>query len=181
MTREEFKKLFDSYFEDVRRYVLYRCGDGDLATDITQDVFMKIWEKQMQIEPKTAKNLLIKIAGDLVVSRFRREKVAYKFFDTWQPGEISLSPEEELNYGELKAAYAAALESMPEKQRAVFLMNRIDELKYREIADQLGLSVKAVEKRMSQALQFLKDHLQTSFTRIILFFMNGGFSKISRT
>jgi DNA-directed RNA polymerase specialized sigma24 family protein len=58
---------------------------------------------------------------------------------------------------------------MPEKQRTVFLMNRIDELKYKEIADHLGLSVKAIEKRMSQALDHLKTHLKDKITGLILF------------
>ena len=49
---------------------------------------------------------------------------------------------------------------MPEKQRVVFLMSRIDNLKYAEIADQLGLSVKAVEKRMKKALEFLRNEIE---------------------
>jgi RNA polymerase sigma-70 factor (family 1) len=172
LTREEFKKLFETWFEDVRRYILYRCGDGDLATDITQDVFMRIWEKQMKIEPETAKYLLIKIAGDLFVSRYRREKKAFDIFSTWQPAEKSLTPEDELNFRELKMVYEEALKTMPDKQRTVFLMNRIDNLKYREIAATLQLSEKAVEKRMSQALQHLKGFLGKMGTFIFFILMS---------
>jgi RNA polymerase sigma-70 factor (ECF subfamily) len=68
-------------------------------------------------------------------------------------------------------AYERALKSMPAKQRTVFLMNRIDELKYKEIAMQLDLSVKAIEKRMSQALEHLKEHLKDKITGFILFMM----------
>lgn len=70
-----------------------------------------------------------------------------------------LSPEEELNFEELTSTYAKALEKMPETQRVVFLMSRNDELKYHEIAGCLDISVKAVEKRMSAALQFLRTEL----------------------
>jgi len=70
------------------------------------------------------------------------------------------------------------LESMPEKQRTVFLMNRIDELKYKEIADHLGLSVKAIEKRMSQALEHLKIHLKDKISGIILFFLGYRIQRI---
>jgi RNA polymerase sigma-70 factor (family 1) len=172
LTREEFKKLFETWFEDVRRYILYRCGDGDLATDITQDVFMRIWEKQMKIEPETAKYLLIKIAGDLFVSRYRRDKKAFDIFSTWQPAEKNLTPEDELNFSELKMVYEEALKTMPEKQRAVFLMNRIENMKYREIAVALELSEKAVEKRMSQALRHLKGFLGKMGTFIFYFVMS---------
>lgn len=179
MLKEEFKHLFDTYFEDVRRYVLYRCGDGDLATDIAQDVFMRIWEKQMEVRPETAKNLLLKIAGDLYISHYRREKRAFDFFSTWQPADPGRSPEENLEYQQLEKAVGEAIRSMPEKQRVVFLMNRIDELKYREIATQLGLSVKAVEKRMSLALLHLKSFLKDKGTRIILFLFGNRFLTLS--
>ncbi len=171
MKKEEFKTLFDSYFEDVRRYLIYRSGNEEIATDIAQDTFLRIWEKQMLIDPKTAKGLLIKIAGDLYVSHYRKEKVAFNFFTTFQPNHKSTTPEDEIYFQELQSAYDAALKSMPEKQRTVFLMNRIDELKYKDIADQLEISVKAIEKRMSQALDHLKTHLKDKISGLILFFL----------
>ena len=140
-----------------------------MATDIAQDTFLRIWEKQMVIDPKTGKSLLLKIAGDLLITWYRREKVAFNFFNTFQPANKSNTPEDELNFQELKKAYARALESMPEKQRTVFLMNRVDELKYKEIANQLELSVKAIEKRMTQALDYLRIHLKDKISGLILF------------
>jgi len=169
LKKEAFKTLFETYFEDVRKYVLYRSGNDEMATDIAQDTFMRIWEKQMTIDPKTAKGLLFKIAGDLFVSHYRKKQVAFNFFNTFQPNHKSTTPEDEINFQELKIAYDTALKTMPEKQRTVFLMNRIDELKYKEIADQLGLSVKAIEKRMSQALDHLKIHLKDKISGLILF------------
>jgi RNA polymerase sigma-70 factor (family 1) len=181
LIREDFKQLFCTYFEDVRRYVLYRCGDGNVATDITQDVFVRIWEKQMDVNLKTAKALLYKMANDLYITHYRKEKVAFNFFNTWQPAGKNLTPEDTMNYNELKIAYEEALKTMPEKQRTVFLMNRVDELKYKEIADILGLSVKAVEKRMSQALTHLKSRLQGKITHIILWFTTGMFQLKTKT
>jgi RNA polymerase sigma-70 factor (ECF subfamily) len=171
LKKEEFKILFETYFEDVRRYVLYRSGNDEIATDIAQDTFMRIWEKQLLIDHKQVKGLLFKIAGDLFISHYRKEQVAFNFFNTFQPGNKSTSPEDELNFQELKIAYDTALKTMPEKQRTVFLLNRIDELKYKEIADQLGLSVKAIEKRMSQALDHLKTHLKDKISGLILLFL----------
>ena len=177
LKKEDFKLLFNSYFEDVRRYALYRSGDEDIATDIAQETFMRIWEKQMEIDPQRIKGLLFKIAGDLFISQYRRKQVAANFFNTFQPSNKSLTPEDEINFQELKNAYDAALKTMPEKQRTVFLMNRIDELKYKEIADQLGLSVKAIEKRMSQALEHLKTHLKDKISGLILFVMGWGLGR----
>lgn len=169
MDKQTFKNLFDLYFDDVRRYILYRCGNGELATDIAQDTFIRIWEKGMNVDPATAKGLLFKIAGDLYVTQYRREKRSFDFFKTFQPAEGSHTPEDELSYRELAKAYENALKTMPEKQRTVFLMNRIENLKYQEMADNLGLSVKAIEKRMSQALEHLRVNLKENVTGLILF------------
>ncbi len=168
--------MFDTYFEDVRRYILYRSGDEEIATDIAQETFMRVWEKQMVIDTQRVKGLLFKIASDLFISQYRRKQVANNFFNTFQPSGKSLTPEDELSFQELLKAYDYALKTMPEKQRTVFLMNRIDELKYKEIADQLGLSVKAIEKRMSLALEHLKTHLNNKITGLILFFIGISFS-----
>ena len=149
-----------------------------MATDIAQDTFLRIWEKQLMIDQKTAKGLLLKIAGDLFINQYRRDQVAFNFFNTFQPANKSTTPEDELNFQELKKAYEKALESMPEKQRTVFLMNRIDELKYKEIADQLELSVKAIEKRMSQALEHLKIQLKDKVSGLILFLMGFRLDRI---
>jgi RNA polymerase sigma factor (sigma-70 family) len=175
LTREEFKFLFDNHFDDLRKYLLYRSGDEELATDIAQDTFMRIWEKQLEIDHKTVKGLLIKIGSDLFISRYRKEKVAFTFFKTYKPDGHNLTPEEHLHFNELKIAYEKSLETMPEKQRVVFLMSRIDEMKYTEIADQLGLSVKAIEKRMNLALTHLKTHLKDKITGFILFLFGHRF------
>ncbi|MBN1766914.1 MAG: sigma-70 family RNA polymerase sigma factor [Prolixibacteraceae bacterium] len=169
MKKEEFKSLFDNYFDDVRRYILYRSGNEELATDIAQDTFLRVWEKQLNIDTRTAKGLLYKIANDFFISDYRHKKVEFAFFNTFEPRPENHTPEDEYNFKELKIAYEAALKSMPEKQRTVFLMNRIDELKYREIATQLGLSVKAIEKRMSLALEHLKKELGHKAKASILF------------
>ncbi len=162
MTKEEFKKIFDKYFDPVRNYVYYRSGDTDLATDIAQDVFIKIWEKQLKLVPETTVGLLYKIANDLFISWYRKGKVENKYINSIQLQFYNdESPEDTMQYEELKNNYEKALGDMKEKQRVVFLMNRMDNLTYNEIAKRLNISVKAVEKRMKYALDYLKTTLET--------------------
>ncbi len=160
MTKEEFKVLFDTYFDAVRSYLFYRGADKELATDLAQDVFMRIWEKQIVIEPKGVIKLLYKIAGDMFISRYRRETLELNYRKALKFNDRDITPQEQLQYNELKANYAKALAQLGEKQRAVFLMARMEGLKYQEIAGRLNISVKAVEKRMSIALAHLKKALQ---------------------
>jgi len=160
ISKVEFKNLYDKYFDDIRTFIFYRCGNTDMSSNMAQDVFMKLWEKRAQWSDHNIKSLLYKMANDMVVSNFRKIKSHVDFLQSmaFRDSETA-SPEEELYFEELAATYAQALEKMPEKQRTVFLMSRNDELKYHEIAKCLNISVKAVEKRMSAALQFLRAEL----------------------
>lgn len=159
MTREDFKYLFDTYFDSVRSYLYYRGAGSDDASDIAQEVFMRLWEKQLNVDKTAAKRLLYKIAGDMFVSKYRRDVLEINYIASQRNQAEETSTEETLNHKELLEKYKKALNSLSEKQRTVFLMSRIEGLKYQEIAERLGLSVKAVEKRMSAALQFLKHSL----------------------
>lgn len=159
MTREEFKTLFDRHFKAVRNYIYYRSGDAELATDIAQDTFMRVWEKQLVIEPDKTIGLLFKIASDLFVSSYRRESLSTKFKNSVVLSGTPETPDQRAEYNELSDKYEHALATMGENQRVVFLLSRVEGLKYNEIADQLQLSVKAVEKRMSQALDYFREKL----------------------
>jgi len=160
LTKEEFKYLFDSYFDSVRSYLFYRGAGIDEASDIAQDVFLRLWEKQMVVDAKAVVGLLYKIAGDMYISKYRRAKLEMKYQDLVQDEMTDISPEDELRYKELSIKYQQALSRLNEKQRTVFMMSRMEGLKYQEIANRLRLSVKAVEKRMNIALTFLKKELQ---------------------
>lgn len=149
------------YFDDIRRYLYYRSGDEDLSTDLAQDTFLRIWEKELQVQPEKDKALLYKIAGDLFVSHTRREKLRKEAPDRIHFEQSGRSPEEELQFQELQEKYEIALIKLPENQRIVFLMSRMEELTYAEIAARLSLSVKAVEKRMTGALSRLRKEIIT--------------------
>ncbi len=161
MTQQEFKKLFEIHFAPIRNYVFFRSGDAELATDIAQETFLRIWEKQ-DIQPDKVKGLLYKIAGDLFISHYRRNQLSFDFFKNYQCSRESRTPEEELEFEELKKRYSIVLKKMPEIHRTVFLMSRVDGLKYSEIAEISGISVKAVEKRMTKALGFLQANLKAN-------------------
>jgi len=86
--------------------------------------------------------------------------MSFEFFQYFKPDQSVLSPHEILEFNQLKAIYEKALAGMGENQRSVFLMNRAEGLTYHEIAERLGIGVKAVEKRMNIALNFLKKSIK---------------------
>ena len=159
MTHQDFKLLFEEHFAAIRNYMFYRSGNTELATDLAQETFMKVWEKRDDINSEKVLGLLYKIANDLFVSNYRKSQHGFRFFEAYQLNNEELTPEDALSFEELRQSYKRALIEMPEKQRTVFLMSRMENLKYVEIAEITGISVKAVEKRMKKALEFLRQNL----------------------
>lgn len=159
MTQKEFKILFDQYFDPVRSYVYYRCGDTELASDVAQEVFMRVWEKQLYPDIKKEKALLFKIAGDIFISQYRRKVLELNYMQSLTLDESVSSSFDDLEFKELSRTYQDALQVMPEVSRVAFLMSRVEKLKYSEIAERLNISVKAVEKRMTNALTHLREKL----------------------
>jgi RNA polymerase sigma-70 factor (ECF subfamily) len=130
-----------------------------VAEDLVQDTFLKIWEKRETINPETVKPLLYKIANNLFLNRIEHEKVSFKFVAGYNGNDLSNAPDFELEMKDFDSRLQETLADLDEKSRSVFLMNRIDELTYFQIACNLNISVKAVEKRMSKAIAFLKERL----------------------
>jgi RNA polymerase sigma factor (sigma-70 family) len=160
LTKEEFKVLFDHYFDSVRSYLFYRGASREQASDLAQDVFLRIWEKQLDVDPKSALRLLYKIAGDMFISQYRRVAIEQSYIGSLKSDNSDFTPEDQILYDQLFENYTKALSELSEKQRTVFLMSRMEGLKYHEIAERLDLSVKAIEKRMNITLAYLKKALQ---------------------
>jgi RNA polymerase sigma-70 factor (family 1) len=163
MTLESFKSVFDEYYRPIKSFLYYKLGDIDMAEDITQEVFIRAWDKRDTIILETVKSYLYKIANNLVINHFSSAKTRFELKLEDHDKTVSESPQYVMEKDEFAARLNRALEKLPEGQRAVFLMNRIDDLTYREIAEQLDISVKAVEKRMQGALESLRSVTQSRF------------------
>jgi len=160
---EEFKEIFDIYFDNIRSYIFYKIGNEDDASDMAQDVFMKIWTKRKSLDSRNIKALLYKMSSDLIITKYRKNNVKKKFIEhtTYtNKNKYDITPENLINYKNLKNRYIEALGQLTENQRSVFLMHREESLSYREIAERLGISNKAVEKRISKSLKHLKTVLK---------------------
>ena len=158
MTAKDFKMIYDTHFDDLRRYLIFRSVDQDLSVDIAQNVFMKVWTKKIEIASGNIKSLLFKMATDEFISHIRKKKVEKEYIESVNLRLIR-EPDNNDDLLEKKVLFQKALNQLPEKQKTALLMNKMQGLTYKEIAEVLNLSQKAIEKRIGLALKALKQNL----------------------
>ena len=159
MNLQEYRQVFRELYKPVRNFIYFRCSDADMAEDIAQDVFLKLWETRSRIDKRTVKAYVYTIAHNLTVNNVKRRQLQYNFRKAPSVDRDNDSPEKMMEMNEYDKRLQEVLSALPEGGREVFLMNRLEDLTYQEIAERLGLTVKAIEKRMSKVLKILRDKL----------------------
>jgi RNA polymerase sigma-70 factor (family 1) len=154
-----FESIFNTHAKNLKRYILSKTRDPDVAEDIIQDTFVKIWEDCEKVLFDTVKSYLYTIANNLFLNIIKHHKVVQTHQKEFVKTSTNESPEFLMLEEEFLIKLEKTIADLPEKQREVFLLNRIEKKKYKEIADQLGISVKAVEKRMHGALLVLREKI----------------------
>lgn len=155
MNKKEFRDIYDKYGRTIRSYLYYRSGNEEIANDLTQDTFVKLWEGNYKYHPEKTKALLYKMAGGLFLDYLRKNKSEADNIEHFK-FKLKESSHHDENAEQYRKKCELALKSLTEKERTVFLMNKMEGLIYKEIAACLEISVKAVEKRMSKALKKLE-------------------------
>jgi RNA polymerase sigma-70 factor (ECF subfamily) len=142
--------------EGLRNFMVYKTKSYQQAEDIVQEAFSKMWENCAKVVLDKAKSYLFTVANNLFLNQAKHQKVVLKFEQRGHTQRTDEDPAFLLEEQEFKTRLEKAINDLPEGQREVFLMNRLDKMKYREIAEALNISVKAVEKRMHKALLALR-------------------------
>ena len=134
----------------------YRSGNLMQAEDLVQDAFGKLWENCAKVSVEKARSYLFTIANNLFFNLKDREKVALKFQKRQSTSSDIKDPQYLIEEKEFEDRLQKAINALPDDQRTIFLLNRIDKKKYREIAELLDISIKTVEKKMHLALVSLR-------------------------
>ena len=152
----KFKSIYDEWSQALFRFIYFKSKDKALAQDIVQDTFVKYWDKMETIGPGKDKSYLFTTSKNLLLNFFEHQKVVARHKESSSAQDKSSSPHFDLEVSEFQKRLEQAIDDLPDKQREVFLLHRIDGYKYKEISQMLEVSQKAVEKRMSQALKELR-------------------------
>lgn len=155
-----FEKVFNNYSKVVRNFIYFKCGNEAQADDLTQDAFVKLWKNCAKVPFDKAKSYLFVLVKNAFFNEVNHKKVVLKYQKSSSENINRQDPEFLLREKEFHKELNEAINKLSEKQREVFLLSRIEKKTYKEIAEMLEISVKAVEKRMHVALQKLKKEIK---------------------
>lgn len=153
-----FSDLYLTYYSKLVRFAKEFVQHEEDAENITQDVFTDLWEKRdfiTHIENMNA--YLFRLVRNRCLDYLR-----HKVFEQRYMESLQLSCEEEVvEDHDTEILIRAAINSLPQRCRDIFLLSRVEGLKYREISEHLGISVNTVECQMGIALKKLRMKLDT--------------------
>jgi RNA polymerase sigma-70 factor (ECF subfamily) len=154
-----FDNIYETNANNLRNFLYYKYGDLKAAEDVVQESFIKLWINCTKVAIEKAKSFLFTVANNLFIDIKRHEKIVLNYQKSRNTSVDEETPEFIMQEKEFMDKLQRTIGSLPDKQREVFLLNRIDKKTYREIAEMLDLTVKAVEKRMQKALIIVRKEI----------------------
>lgn len=152
-----FSNFFKKHAKSLRNFLFYKYGNKDQAEDLVQEAFIKLWQNCASVPIEKAKSYLYTIANNSSLNEIKHQKVVLQYENNFTGlDKTNENPESIFEEKQFKEKLLNAIENLNETQRVAFLMHRIDGKKYSEIAEELNISVKAVEKRIHLALVELR-------------------------
>lgn len=167
-----FEMIFNQYYQPLVQYGNTFMKDIDEAEDVVQQVFVSVWEKRESTDIHTSlRALLYRAVHNACLNRIKQQKIRRDFAQSEVQQQSEASVSDPLQEKELKQKIEDAITLLPEQCAKIFRMSRFEQLKYQEIADQLGLSVKTIENQMGKALKLMRENLKEYLPALIFFFL----------
>ncbi len=156
-----FEQLYRLYAPGLTMKLVSLLRDRELAGDVLQDLFIKLWETRNQINPdQSIRGYLYTIASNMAKDKFRSSLTRQLFIQSEMgkdEGQDSVS--QFINQKELRLALEQALAKLPPRQREVYTMFKLEGLSYKEIQDKLGIGKPAVNRLIQEAGKKMKEYL----------------------
>ncbi len=175
ISESEFEQVFKSHFKALHAYACTILQEEAMAEEMVQQVFFKLWEKREQVNIQQSLNAYLyrSVYNDcLNYLKHKKVKKAHQSHTLYTSGTTTDNVSRNVIAKELEEKIADALNQLPEQCRTIFQMSRFEELKYREIADKLNLSVKTVENQMGKALKIMRMQLIEYLPVLIVLLIN---------
>ena len=166
-----FDRLFQDYFVPLTHYARLYIKDEDEAKDLVQKLFTQMWEQPERFEADSSiQGLLYTSVKNRCLNWLKHEKVKQDHQQHAARTGKTMYVVQDDDSSDLEVKIEKALQLLPEQCRRVFELSRIDGLKYKEIAEQLGISIKTVEVHMGKALRHMRTELAEYLPLLLLLF-----------
>ena len=170
-----FESIFREFYAPLclhaRRYLI----DPDIAEEVVQDMFFKMWDRRdsLTINSSLAAYLYKSVTNHaLNYLKYQKHIQKYQEYVGFRTDDnVSISAHDALVNSDLEKELLRLIKSMPERRRMIFEMSRHEGLRYNDIAEKLGISVKTVEVQMSKALEFMRNKLRDYLPVLLVFWL----------
>lgn len=157
---DKFNEIFRLHAKELHDFLYYKYGLDNNPKDLVQEAFLKLWDNCNKVIPEKARSFLFTVANRQMLNELSRKKTALNYYiKEPRKSHTHESPEYILEEKEYREKLKKGIENLSEEQRTAFLLNRIEGKRHQEIAEMLGISRKAVEKRIYTALRKLKEQV----------------------
>lgn len=160
--REGFEEAFRLHYESLVAYAVGFLKEQEASEEVVQELFFNLWKKRDSLELTTSlKAYLYRATRNSCLNVLKHITIRedYKVHNEQQRNELEQEAGESVETKELQAKILEAVAQLPKERQKIFRMSRFEGLKYREIAEELNISVKTVENQMGKALRFLRLQL----------------------
>ncbi len=159
---EAYEELFLRYYPVVRNFICGFVKEDELAKDLAQEVFMKMWQYRSSLDAsKPVRAYLFLLARREVCSHFRaKAQRVNKFGEEAILNIADNTTQQQLDGNELSGVVSDILENMPPKRKEIFTLSRRMGLSNREIAERLDISVRTVDKHIELAIQDIRKRIE---------------------
>jgi len=155
-----YRVLFDRYYKYLLVTAYAYVKDENTIRDLTQDVFLEIWRKRNSLNISNVKAYLRRSVINKALNFIKAQRM--NFEDTDEQLEIpdKANVQEKLEAEQMQKVINAAIESLPDRCRIVFVLRRIENLSLKEIAAKLDISPKTVENQLTKAMKVLRKAVE---------------------
>jgi RNA polymerase sigma-70 factor (ECF subfamily) len=153
-TQRHVERLYRETAGVLRRQIRARVGSPDEANDLVQEAFSRLLGSPSGPSLRNPGAFLNRIVRNLLIDRGRRIAVRPPFTSLGIETDLAMAPDQgrAVELAQMRQRYRQIIEALPPRTREVFLLHRVDELGYREIAERLDISIRTVEWHIAQAI-----------------------------
>jgi RNA polymerase sigma-70 factor, ECF subfamily len=172
--KEAFRFFFEKYYSDLCNLVNLYLHDALTAEEIVQDIFIYLWEKKDKIKIESSvKSYLLRATKNRSLNYIRNARTKVEILNKIANNDIVNieMPDEIMNANQLRKVINDAIDSLPDRCRQIYILGKEKKMSYKEISEELGISIKTVEAQMGNALKRLREQLRPHYNDIFILFL----------